>query len=84
MESVDEPQPEHDPGQPHAAASSCSFYDDEALDVSEGDEDEDRISRELVGSSFRRREVPPPTTSSTTSSFVKGFWIPFIPDVPSQ
>ncbi len=40
----------HDLEQPHAAATSSLFHDDEALDVSEEDKDEDRIPRDLVGS----------------------------------
>ena len=86
LEPDHEIQHGHDLGQPHAAATSSLFHDDEAfwevVDVSEEDEDEDRIPRDLVGTAFRRREIPPTTTSSTTSSTVNGRCTLFIPFVP--
>ena len=53
-------------------AEAWRFRDDDFPNVSDEDDYEDRVPRDLAGSSFRRREPPPPTTTSTTSSCVSG------------
>ena len=58
----------------HSVRKTCSALrpcdsDDDMPEVSEDDNEENLIPRDLAGSSFRRRELPPPTTTSTTSSF---------------
>ena len=87
LEPDHEIQHGRDLGQPHAAATSSLLHDDEAFwevveDVSEEDEDEDRIPRDLVGTSFRRREIPPTRTTTSSTTSVNGRCTLFIPFVP--